>query len=190
VTEHTAVYRLYDADDVLLYVGISARPEHRWAQHRAEKAWWGDVATREVTWFSTRGKARAAEVNAIRCESPRHNIAETPLHRVVSTTPVNLERAHPIAQRLAARLKALATVSDPLARGKVSTVVLAQISEANSTLSALRRDDIKAMRADGMSYRAIGAAIGIHFTRVKQIESGVPTGNSARSRAAKAGADG
>lgn len=32
--ERTALYRLYDAGDRLLYIGISNNPEARWARHR------------------------------------------------------------------------------------------------------------------------------------------------------------
>ncbi len=82
-------------------------------------------------------------------------------------------------------IDAVARITDRQARARAATEVLVLISEANGTLSALRREDIKALRAAGMSYRQISAAIGIHFTRVKQIESGAPTGNSSRRRAAK-----
>jgi DNA-directed RNA polymerase specialized sigma24 family protein len=81
---------------------------------------------------------------------------------------------------------AVAAITDRQARAKAASEVLELISEANGTLSRLRREDIKALRESGMSYRQIGAAIGIHFTRVKQIESGAPTGNSSRSRAERA----
>ena len=39
----TALYRLYDDDGELLYVGITDSPGTRMAQHKAQKAWWGDV---------------------------------------------------------------------------------------------------------------------------------------------------
>jgi hypothetical protein len=80
-------------------------------------------------------------------------------------------------------IDAVTKLTDPKARAKAASEVLELMSEANGVLSRLRREDIKALRAAGMSYRTIGAAIGIHFTRVKQIESGQPTGNSSRSRA-------
>jgi len=80
---------------------------------------------------------------------------------------------------------AIAAMTEPKARARAATEVLKLISEANGTLSKLRREDIKTLRAAGLSYKDIGAAIGIHLTRVKQIESGLPTGNSSRSRAAK-----
>jgi DNA-directed RNA polymerase specialized sigma24 family protein len=80
-------------------------------------------------------------------------------------------------------IDAVTAIPDRAERARAASEVLKLISEANATLSTLRRDDIKALREAGMSYRQIGDAIGIHFTRVKQIESGVPTGNSSRSRA-------
>lgn len=74
--ERTALYRLYDAEDVLLYVGISADPEGRWKQHSASATsagWWPQVARKEVRWFPTREAADEAETAAISDERPLHN---------------------------------------------------------------------------------------------------------------------
>jgi ribosomal protein L10 len=87
------------------------------------------------------------------------------------------------AKTLRDAVNAIAVIEDPAERARAATELLKAIGPANNTLSEMRAADIKTMRAAGMSYRQIGAAIGVHFTRVKQIESGVPTGNSARSRA-------
>ncbi|MEO3786961.1 hypothetical protein ABGB12_26865 [Actinocorallia sp. B10E7] len=81
-------------------------------------------------------------------------------------------------------IDAITEIEDPQVRARVVTEALDLIHTANSTLARLRREDIQALRAVGMSYRKIGEAIGIHFTRVKQIETGAPTG-SARKRAAE-----
>jgi len=86
------------------------------------------------------------------------------------------------AQAVRDAIDAVTRISDRTARAKAASEVLELISEANATLSRLRRDDIKALREAGMSYRRIGTAIGIHHTRVRQIESGAAMGNSARSR--------
>ena len=40
-----AVYRFYDDQDQLLYVGITHHPSVRWSQHRRDKVWWADVRT-------------------------------------------------------------------------------------------------------------------------------------------------
>lgn len=80
---------------------------------------------------------------------------------------------------------AIVAMTDAQARAKAASEVLKVLSEANGILAKLRQEDIKTLRDAGLTYKQIGDAIGVHFTRVKQIESGVPTGNSARGRAAK-----
>ncbi len=89
-------------------------------------------------------------------------------------------------QAIRDELDAIACIGDRLERARAATQALELLSEANGELARLRREDIQAMRAEGLSYRKIGAAIGVHYTRVKHIDSGMPTGNSSRSRAAKA----
>jgi DNA-binding transcriptional regulator YhcF (GntR family) len=71
--DRTALYRLYDAERSLLYVGITGQPSPRFAQHSADKPWWPQVEHREVEWFDTRSLAAEAEVAAILNESPAHN---------------------------------------------------------------------------------------------------------------------
>lgn len=84
MVERTALYRLFDATDGLLYIGISWRPEDRFRAYRSERSWWPDVARSEIEWFDSRAEARQAEVSAIAREHPRYNVAETPLHARVS----------------------------------------------------------------------------------------------------------
>ncbi|MEU1088919.1 GntR family transcriptional regulator [Streptomyces sp. NPDC005892] len=71
--ERTALYRLYDKLDRLLYVGIAGDPKTRWHRHASDKAWWPEVVTRDVEWFSSRELAAAAEVETITTEKPVHN---------------------------------------------------------------------------------------------------------------------
>lgn len=83
--EPTALYRLYDANDVLLYIGISNDPDFRWKahQHGVNRDGWPSQATRRtVEWRNTRAEALSAEVDAIRAEQPRcngtHNYDDAP----------------------------------------------------------------------------------------------------------------
>jgi predicted GIY-YIG superfamily endonuclease len=69
----TALYRLYDSTDQLLYVGITGDPKVRWAQHAADKTWWPEVSRRDVEWVATRAEAEGAEREAIATEKPTHN---------------------------------------------------------------------------------------------------------------------
>lgn len=73
----TCVYRLYDADNRLLYIGMSRDPKRRWAQHQAQrKPWWPDVVSRQVVWFPTRVIAEVVEREAIKEEHPLHNVKD------------------------------------------------------------------------------------------------------------------
>lgn len=69
----TALYRLFDAGDELLYVGISRHPDVRWRQHQKDKTWWPQVVRKELLWHDSRLAAGAAEQRAIDAENPRFN---------------------------------------------------------------------------------------------------------------------
>lgn len=70
----TALYRFYDADDELLYVGISLNLPGRLHQHQKSKTWWKDVAHVAVEHFDSREEALAAEEEAIKTERPLMNV--------------------------------------------------------------------------------------------------------------------
>lgn len=69
----TSLYRMFDSDGVLLYVGITSSPK-RLGQHQRNSAWWLAVARVEVEHYPTRADALAAEADAIRTEGPTHNV--------------------------------------------------------------------------------------------------------------------
>ena len=89
-------------------------------------------------------------------------------------------------QAIRDELDAIARITDHEERARAATRALQLLTAANGELARLRREDVQALLAAGLTYRKIGAAIGVHWTRVKHIESGMPTGNSSRARAAKA----
>lgn len=67
------LYRFFDATDVLLYVGITVDFTARFAQHRAEKEWIGQVANIRLEHYPNRGEALKAEREAILREKPLWN---------------------------------------------------------------------------------------------------------------------
>lgn len=69
-----ALYRFYDAADVLLYIGITVHLPARLSRHRDEKEWWRSVARMTVEQFPDRDAVLAAEKAAIRIERPLHNV--------------------------------------------------------------------------------------------------------------------
>jgi len=70
----TTLYRFYDADDRLLYVGITERGPQRWKEHRKSKGWWTKVVRISTEHFPTRVQALKAEERAIRQEKPAYNV--------------------------------------------------------------------------------------------------------------------
>lgn len=85
----TDLYRFYDRDNRLLYIGISLSAVERAGQHRADKPWWPDIARMEVQHLGTvtRREAEAIERDAIVAEKPKHN--------VVHNGPTRCERKPP-----------------------------------------------------------------------------------------------
>lgn len=77
-SRRTALYRLFDTEGRLLYVGIAFNPDSRWAGHSASKSWWTDVAEKRVEWHETRSEAVAAERAAIATELPLYNKQDSP----------------------------------------------------------------------------------------------------------------
>jgi predicted GIY-YIG superfamily endonuclease len=71
--ERTALYRLYDADHDLLYIGISRRPSGRFKEHEYRHAWWHCVRYVDLTWFDTYAAAYSAEKAAHMSERPPYN---------------------------------------------------------------------------------------------------------------------
>jgi predicted GIY-YIG superfamily endonuclease len=74
MTEPTDLYRLYNVNDTLLYVGISYSAIARMVQHKAEKPWFDQVVRIEIEKFLYRDGAAKAEERAIKYEKPLHNI--------------------------------------------------------------------------------------------------------------------
>jgi predicted GIY-YIG superfamily endonuclease len=87
----TSLYRFYDADGALLYVGITSRGPNRWQEHEAHRAWWALVASSRVEHFDDRDAAAAAERAAIRAEKPPHNITHL---RPAKEMPSPVKRKH------------------------------------------------------------------------------------------------
>lgn len=68
------VYRFFDEDDALMYVGLSSNFPARLASHRTQ-SWWAPRITRiRLQVFPTASAAADAEVAAIRSERPRFNL--------------------------------------------------------------------------------------------------------------------
>ncbi|MFE2710592.1 GIY-YIG nuclease family protein [Streptomyces mirabilis] len=89
-TERTALYRFFDANGALLYVGITKNFGQRWVSHAKKKPWWPKVQRHTAEWFDTRREAEAAEKQAVVSEGPKYNLVHkprTPRAPVLRPTP-------------------------------------------------------------------------------------------------------
>lgn len=70
---HT-VYRLFDDQDTLLYVGLTCRDLHtRLRHHERHKSWWSKVVEIETAQHPDKASAIADELNTIETRVPPYN---------------------------------------------------------------------------------------------------------------------
>ena len=67
------LYRMYDAEDTLLYVGLSRYPFDRFYQHSLTKSWFDNVRRITCEWFKDGYDGLASERKAIVSEKPLIN---------------------------------------------------------------------------------------------------------------------
>ncbi len=71
----TSLYRHFDKDGALLYVGVSFNPFVRSQGHSNGSVWFERISRIEIEQFETRDAALDAEFNAIQKERPLYNKA-------------------------------------------------------------------------------------------------------------------
>jgi predicted GIY-YIG superfamily endonuclease len=101
VSERTALYRLFDAKNTLLYIGISKRFGVRWQQHAKVQPWWPQVDHQTVHWHPDRETAEAAEVAAIKSERPLHNVMHAVAAPQARSTLRELKHSSPVLAKVA-----------------------------------------------------------------------------------------
>lgn len=178
-----ALYRLFDEEARLLYVGKSVHPRQRWREHAADKPWWGEVRSKTTEWLDSEEEAARAEIAAIQTEGPRYNILGTPRHREVS----GAQRATLDSERfpqLNDIMTGLAAVEDPVERFKAAaeTIELARLTLMPEA-SKIRQDAVNELRDQHMSLAEISKLTGQTRSRVQQISEG-RTGGKGKPAAA------
>jgi len=73
MAETTFVYQCFDAQENLLYVGMTSSCERRMKQHEANSSWHRDMATYTAESFDSREEAALCEKNLIKSMKPMHN---------------------------------------------------------------------------------------------------------------------
>ncbi|WP_372344689.1 GntR family transcriptional regulator [Streptomyces sp. KL116D] len=166
--ERTALYRLYDEDDRLLYVGISSEPKKRMKAHAADKPWWPEVATRDFEWFDTRAEAADAEVETIRREQPAYNHTHNTAAVLALLPAVDEEPLRPrpvavaadnrsVAERMAADIRPVIMAGDmPVGSRFPSTQdLITQFRTSNVTVQR----GLRILKDEGFAVGRSGSAV-------------------------------
>ncbi len=147
----TALYRLFDAADVLLYVGVSINLGARWRTHSGEKVDWGLVARATVEHLPGR-QAFAAERAAIKAERPLWNIVHNrPLPPCPELPPVAdagpvVDASEEVRGRIVEAFAAIAVAEGQyraVLQGKLANGTVQQVDVAKAldrTREMIRRD--------------------------------------------------
>jgi hypothetical protein len=67
------LYRHYDTDENLLYIGRTVRGVKRANEHARDKSWWDEVVVTRYEKFDSLAELKEAEKKAIREENPLYN---------------------------------------------------------------------------------------------------------------------
>lgn len=104
MAERTAIYRFFNAEGTLLYVGVTNDIAVRWKWHAKQQPWWPEVVEQRATWHPTREAALAAEGRAINTESPLYNVNASPgsgmKNRVIRVSHADWEAFGAACERL------------------------------------------------------------------------------------------
>lgn len=77
MSKPAALYRHFNADGELLYIGISVSSLVRLTKHRNASPWFHEIAVVKIEHFPTRAAALHAEGLAIQSEKPLYNLGKT-----------------------------------------------------------------------------------------------------------------
>lgn len=129
-TERGYVYRFFDVDGELLYVGITRDISQRFAAHRRDAEWWADIANVTVEVTAGRAEAEYAEAVAILSERPAHNRSQPSVERARSRA----ESSRVDVRRLVAAVEELRTERDALyVRAVLAEATAAQMGNVAAT---------------------------------------------------------
>jgi hypothetical protein len=91
----TDLYRFFDSEGTLLYVGISLHAASRASSHR-QQGWWGGVARMDVEHLPPDVVPEQVEQAAIIAEHPLHNVTFNP-----AANPRRIATEHPHVRQMA-----------------------------------------------------------------------------------------
>jgi antitoxin StbD len=148
--ERASVYRFYDGDGQLLYVGRTQQiASRRIAQHRSTKDWFEQVARIEVTAFDSWSAACIEEDAAIATERPIHNQTDTSAR--IASAPVAAWVA--VSAQTMPISEAKAKLTELVRDSDSNDVVLLRHGRPSAVLMSVRRHAALMERLDDLEDR-------------------------------------
>lgn len=77
------LYRHYDENGTLLYIGVSTSFFERLSQHKCHSTWFNQIQTMTLERFSTKVEMLKAEKKAIKKEKPVHNVHYSDVEKII-----------------------------------------------------------------------------------------------------------
>jgi predicted GIY-YIG superfamily endonuclease len=99
----TSVYKYYDRNRVLIYVGVTGAGMTRQRQHNADKQWWPFVAEQSLEHFDSRDDALRREYTLITTFRPPFNKQHNPDHKDICQAYVRMSQTNELTPKSAVR---------------------------------------------------------------------------------------
>lgn len=97
MVEQTSVYKYFDANGVLIYVGITSAGLERNRQHNSSKEWWPFVSSQDVEHFDARSNALIREEGLIKKHCPPFNTQHNPQQDEIKAAYLALVNLPPVS---------------------------------------------------------------------------------------------
>jgi predicted GIY-YIG superfamily endonuclease len=131
MNDETFVYRLFDAEGALIYIGMSDDVARRVHDHALRKPWGSTIARCEKSLYPTRQEAARAECSAIYSEQPFFNVNHTGRPRLWTRVPAPelVPRTLRMSAAMSARLEEKARANHRTVPGEIRWAVTKYLSQ-------------------------------------------------------------
>ena len=147
----TKVYRHFDKDGALLYVGVSLNAVVRLSQHKRVSHWFDEIHNITIESFETRKQALDAETKAIQEEKPKYNIQKTAARLPVKLQEIVDESKTELQNRVI-KFGILYTPTEAAHHLEISTRVMKSLVETKK-IGTIKIPAIPGLTAHGNPYK-------------------------------------
>lgn len=159
-TDEHFVYRMWDEDNALLYIGCTKNLPRRIANHRSSKSWGKQVVRILAEGPYTKDEALLLETTAIESENPLHAMSNQQVGRFAAARAIAARKAaHAAGERCASRCRQCEPPrrkrSTKSSRPKVSATKRLIDARLDGQLEGL----VAGLRTGGMGWRRVAEQV-------------------------------